>query len=1048
MISKGSIAALSVTLLLLASHVASSPFSDFSVFGYNPVANPSAIVPGSGSTARFTVLSDYVIRMEFSHSGTFEDRATLTMLNRNVAVPSYTHSVSNGYLTIQTSKLTLKYQVGQIFADWTLSVTTDAGVTWKYGDVDYGNLLGTVKSLDELCTVTLNCTQNEDIRVHSESLHCGWGVVSRGGWTTIDDSTNYIMSSAPGSWFTSNLTNTNDMDIYFFGHGTNYRRALQDYTSLAGKTPMFHRSLLGSWFTRWYDYDNSDVERLVDIFRKFSVPLDILVLDMNWHTKNDWTGYSWDRSLFPYPNDTIAFLHSQGLLTAANLHDADGIGYWEDKYADMCSIMGQNANAKQTVMFAPLNKTYMHALEDVVLSYANFDFYWIDWQQGGNSGGCPGNQLNPTFITDHVRSTDSIRRGESKRDMVLARWGGMGGHRYPVGFSGDVSQLSWECFAFQPYFSVTAANVAYGYISHDLVGPDTDHELHVRWMQFGSFSGVLRIHDRGMSAGSCWPNCPIVNVWRLPEKYFDAVRDAMQARVALLPYMYTEMRNGYDTGVPMVYPMYYDWPNEDDAYAMNGAGANAQYMFGPNILVAPVCVQGDSNEIATKTIWLPPATWYDDVFGMLVEGGSSITRQYDISEIPMFIRAGAIIPRIPNPTQIGIASQQFSALDIYIYPGNSSSSYQMYEDDLASLGYLQGKSATQLFSYTRTLTSITVNVGAMVGNFAGAVSARHVRFFFVGMMPIATATVDLTPLNYARFTTESTFSYDGKTGTAIIDAGVLSTSTTHTISATLAAQQNDSPLAKLKGYASRTQLAKRTMDNVRETPYSTSVGPGMLKQSASRAVELSMDAGYNMSDFVAKIGGDYNSLVSAALSELGGNPNPAPPAPAQTALIQMWSESRGDMLLCGTEACMLTNSDYQIMWTEGYQPTSAGSNTIPLNDFYSDQYTDNWADVITTVPTGYSAAVFANGNVLSSNVEGTECLQLWVSPSTNDHMTLTSSGLAWAQQHSYVQLSECIGGYVYTSPQGLEKQVSEQTKLRDAATSYAQELLQSVLSAN
>lgn len=1043
---------IALALILFSSIAAltlASPFSDFSVFGYNPVASPGAIVPGSGSTARFTVLSDYVIRMEYSHSGVFEDRATLTFLNRKLPVPSYTSHVNNGILTIRTNQLTLTYQIGQIFADWTLSVSTNSGVTWKYGMVDYGNLLGTVKSLDELCTVTLNCTQNADVRVHSESLHCGWGVVSRGGWTTIDDTSNYIMSAEPGSWFGSNLTNTDDMDVYFFGHGSNYRAALQDYTNLAGKTPMFHRSLLGAWFTRWYDYDNSDVERLVNIFKQDSVPLDVLVLDMNWHTKNDWTGYSWDRQLFPYPNDTIAFIHSQGLLTAANLHDADGIGYWEDKYADMCSVMGQNPGAKQTVMFSPMNATYMHALEDIVLANANFDFYWIDWQQGGNSGGCPGNQLNPTFITDHVRSTDSIRRGESKRDMVLARWGGLGGHRYPVGFSGDVSTLSWECFSFQPYFSVTAANVAYGYISHDLVGPETDHELHVRWMQFGSFSGILRIHDRGMSAGSCWPNCPIVNIWRLPEKYFDAIREAMQARVALLPYMYTEMRNGYDTGVPMVYPMYYDWPNEDDAYNMGPGGVHAQYMFGPNLLVAPVCTQGDSNEVATKTIWLPPATWYDDVFGLLVEGGSSITRQYDVSEIPMFVRAGAIVPRIPNPAQVGVASQQFTALDIYIYPGNTSATYNLYEDDLSTLGYLQGKSATQLFSYSRTLSSVQVVVGAMVGSFQGAVANRHLRFFFVGTMPIASGSVDSSPLSYARWTTAQTFSYDGKTGTAIVDAGVLSTSSSHTISITLAAEQNDSPLAKLKGYASRAQLAKRTMDNVRETPYSTSVGPGMVKQSASRAVELSLLAGDNVSGFLAKIGGDYNQLVSVALTELGGNPNPAPPAPTQTALVQMWSESRGDMLLCGTAECMSVNGDYQIMWTEGYQPPTPTGNTIPLNDFYSTQYSDNWADVLTTPPDGYSAAIFSNGQVMSSNGgEGMECLQLWVSPSTNDHMTLASPGLPWAQQHAYVQRQTCIGAYVYTSPEGYTKHMEKQQKLRDAATSYAEELLQSVLAVN
>ena len=84
---------------------------------------------------------------------------------------------------------------------------------------------------------------------------------------------------------------------------------------------------------------------------------------------------------------------------------------------------------------------------------------------------------------------------------VLARWGGMGSHRYQVGFSGDVSTLSWENLAYQPYFSATAANVGYGYWSHDVEGPSADLELYTRWVQWGALSGVMRMHERGMSGG-------------------------------------------------------------------------------------------------------------------------------------------------------------------------------------------------------------------------------------------------------------------------------------------------------------------------------------------------------------------------------------------------------------------------------------------------------------------------------------------------------------------------------------------------------------------
>ena len=115
-----------------------------------------------------------------------------------------------------------------------------------------------------------------------------------------------------------------------------------------------------------------------------------------------------------------------------------------------------------------------------------------------------------------VRGTDNLRRGSTARDVILARFGGLGSHRYQVGFSGDVAGLTWDNLAFQPYFSSTASNVAFGFWSHDIEGPSNDIEMFVRWVQWGAFSGAFRSHERGMSAGGCAdtnpPSCSLVEV--------------------------------------------------------------------------------------------------------------------------------------------------------------------------------------------------------------------------------------------------------------------------------------------------------------------------------------------------------------------------------------------------------------------------------------------------------------------------------------------------------------------------------------------------------
>merc|ERR1719446_1295847 len=104
---------------------------------------------------------------------------------------------------------------------------------------------------------------------------------------------------------------------------------------------------------------------------------------MNWHQKDDWGGWTFDSNLYPYPEDTFGWLHSQGLATAANVHDAAGVRTSDKMFKPMCAAMGLDANNASNVPFSITNKTYAYALEDIVLKdvAAEIDFTWIDWQQ-------------------------------------------------------------------------------------------------------------------------------------------------------------------------------------------------------------------------------------------------------------------------------------------------------------------------------------------------------------------------------------------------------------------------------------------------------------------------------------------------------------------------------------------------------------------------------------------------------------------------------------------------------------------------------------------
>ena len=163
---------------------------------YNPLAAPAAVVTDGPQTARFTVLTDRLLRMELASApGVFEDRATLAFLNRALPVPSFTHGEAGGVLTLSTASLTLTYASGS----WAFNASTlrvaSGNQTWRPGDFSPGNLLGTIRGLDHQRATSLNCTQNKGIDDNGEANHCEWGIPSRDGWTVVNDSLNYVLGS-------------------------------------------------------------------------------------------------------------------------------------------------------------------------------------------------------------------------------------------------------------------------------------------------------------------------------------------------------------------------------------------------------------------------------------------------------------------------------------------------------------------------------------------------------------------------------------------------------------------------------------------------------------------------------------------------------------------------------------------------------------------------------------------------------------------------------------------------------------------------------------
>jgi len=727
---------------------------------YNPVANPDAVVQ-SGET-RFTILKPGVIRMEWSPTKSFEDHASMVFVNRNLPVPHYTTSEENGWLIIKTDRFTLRYQKdsGKFTADNLRIEFSMDGKTkqWDLDTPNTGNMKGTARTLD-------GYNGRYRGKAH-EKIDLGTGLISRDGWVLIDDSDEPLFDNSDWPWVMER-PDTTGQDLYFFCYGYDYKSALKDYTDIAGKIPMPPRFVFGAWWSRYWEYTDLELRNLVREFHSHDVPLDVLVVDMDWHITSSpewyengkkgkdqagqwagWTGFTWNKHYFPDPENFLNWTQSQNLKVCLNLHPASGIQPHEKVYPEMAKAMGIDPATKKYVPFDIVDKKFAKNFMDIVLhpmQKDGVDFWWLDWQQWSTTA-IKG--MNPTFYLNYVFYSDMQHQGNS-RPLIFHRCGGLGNHRYEIGFSGD-TYITWKSLAFQPYYTATASNVGFGYWSHDIgghYGGCSDGEMYTRWVQWGAFSPVLRTH--------CTKNaCIERRIWAYPLKYFYPMRDAYQMRYAMIPYIYSQSRKAYDTGVSILRPMYYSHPRDEQAYLFPD-----EYMFGDDMLVRPVTAPLGEDSLYTKVkLWLPQGDWYEWYTGSMISGGRMVERSYTLNEIPVFARAGAVIPM--QPKMENTHEKSVDPLILNVVPGDSGS-VSVYEDAGNNDNYKNGKYAFTDVDWKKNGLTSVVHIHPVRGEYGGMLRMRAYEIKMLLTFPPEEVQINGQPVPYDSTLANNTWKYDG-----------------------------------------------------------------------------------------------------------------------------------------------------------------------------------------------------------------------------------------------------------------------------------------------
>lgn len=647
--------------------------------------------------ARFTVIAPECIRTEYSKDGKFIDAPSYFAVNRDAAFTEFNLSQDNGSTTIDTGKIKLTYTPdGKEFYAGNLKALIKKGdklVEWNPEMKNENNLGGTIRTVDGVMG----------------PVDLGEGLLSRNGWYLLDDSRRHLFT---GDWVKYRPKEAGT-DRYLFGYGDDYRAGLRAMAAIGGEVPMPRKYVLGAWYSRYWPYTSKDYRKIVKEYENHDFPLDVMVLDMDWH-RQGWTGWSWNRELLPDPEKLLAWFHEQGLHVTLNVHPADGVGPHEDMYEAFMKDLGRDPSTKEWLPYDAGNKKYLDTLfkhTHVPHEEEGVDFWWLDWQQYPYTRSVP--ELTNLAWLNHYYYKHTGRSG--LRGQSFSRWAGWGDHRHPIHFSGD-ADTGWPMLAFEVPFTSTAGNIGCFFWSHDIGGHmgGRNAESYTRWVQFGATSAALRSHSTRMPDQDRRP-------WKYPKWAEDSMRVAFHLRAEIFPYIYSSVRQTHRETIPLNRPMYIMHPEDEKAYRNP-----QQYYFGDHLLAAPVVSPGAGKKrVGLQTVWFPPDSgfWYNWFTGEKFTGGEYIVAA-DIDEFPLYVRGGLPIPLQPYTHRM--ATEPLDELVVRCYPGEEGKAgkFTLYEDDGVTTEHKNGKFAETELACKRLEYSTVVNIGPAKGSYNGQVAER------------------------------------------------------------------------------------------------------------------------------------------------------------------------------------------------------------------------------------------------------------------------------------------------------------------------------------
>ncbi len=668
------------------------------------------------NNVRLSLLSERLLRVEVDPDRNFIDAPTQTVINRNFCKPQIRIMEDGDIVIIMTTKTIFRYDTKN---EKMIGISLKGGKNLT--EYKSGNLKGTYRTLD----------------MTKGAIPLGDGLMSTNGVAVVDDSLSLTIN--PDG--TLSERKGSKTDEYYFAYNHDYRACLKDFFSLCGEVPLVPRYCLGNWWSRYKAYTQQEYIDLMNKFVEKEIPITVATIDMDWHwvdvkkrfgksgskpsllphttdfvfQGDGWTGYSWNTELFPDYKGFLKWLHEKNFKITVNLHPAQGVRFFEDMYEEMCRKMDVDPATKKRIEFDITDPKFIDAYFNVLhkpYEEDGVDFWWIDWQQGKNT---KLRNLDPLWALNHyhtLANTDG-----KKRPLILSRYAEVGSHRYPLGFSGD-TKICWEALDFQPYFTNTATNIGYTWWSHDIgghMGGSKDDELYTRWVQYGLYSPIMRLHSTSNEFMGKEP-------WKHSFTAETVVTSVLRERHALIPYLYSMNYRTHKKCLALCEPMYYEYPEAPEAYKVKN-----QFFFGSELMVAPITSKlNPKTNLASVEVWLPEGRWTDIYTGAIYEGNKTLRMYRGIESIPVFAKEGTIIPMATDDKSNNSANPK--DMTLRIYRGNNS--FELYEDDGESNEFRKGNFAITKYTIEEADCNIKFTVSPAEGNCSSLPQRRNYTFVF------------------------------------------------------------------------------------------------------------------------------------------------------------------------------------------------------------------------------------------------------------------------------------------------------------------------------